>query len=165
MLATEQVIFTKQQGIQLYSQITGKYVPGEPSTDNGTDEVTGVQFLGDRNGVFGHKITGTLALDPVEPGKSGAQPYICSRTPALRRRTAGCLDHAISVRFELYMERGSVRPGERALLCRARLCPSRSGLRDMGHAGRHHQRGYREFLCCRERRLAVHGIEPRYHFK
>lgn len=72
--AGNQVVFTEQQGIQLYSQMTG-YVPGQPSTDQGTDEVSALNWW-EQNGVFGHKITASLVLDPSNPEEYRTALYL-----------------------------------------------------------------------------------------
>jgi hypothetical protein len=72
--AGNQAVFTEQQGIQLYSQMTG-FVPGEPATDQGTDEVSAFNFW-EQNGVFGHKIAGTLALNPSNPAEYRTALYL-----------------------------------------------------------------------------------------
>jgi hypothetical protein len=58
------VQFTDEQIQQLYSAIGG-YVPGNPATDQGCDEITAMNYWRD-TGVFGHKIAGWLAVDPVD---------------------------------------------------------------------------------------------------
>ena len=63
--AGNQAVFSEQQGIQLYSDWTG-YVPGNAATDQGTDEVTALN-LWQSAGALGHKIVGSLALDPSNP--------------------------------------------------------------------------------------------------
>jgi len=59
--AGSSVSFTTDQAIQTYSAITG-YVPGDPSTDNGTDPDTALTFW-QKNGLFGHNIAGYVNLD------------------------------------------------------------------------------------------------------
>ena len=55
------VSFTDDQAIQTYSAITG-YVPGDPSTDNGTDPDTALNYW-QQTPLFGHKIAGYVNLD------------------------------------------------------------------------------------------------------
>jgi len=53
--------FTTDQAIQIYSAITG-YVPGDPSTDNGTDPDAACTYW-KNNGIFGDKIAGYANVD------------------------------------------------------------------------------------------------------
>jgi hypothetical protein len=65
---TPPVIFTNDQIIALYSAIGG-YVPGNPSTDNGCDEQTALNYW-ENNGTDptgAHKIAGWLAVDSTDP--------------------------------------------------------------------------------------------------
>jgi len=61
------LMLTKEQIISLYSSIGG-YVPGDPSTDNGCDEQTALNWW-QQNGLYSgeHKITGWLAVDATNP--------------------------------------------------------------------------------------------------
>jgi hypothetical protein len=62
------LMFTNQQIISLYSEI-GQYVPGDPSTDNGCDEQTALNYWM-RTGApigSGHKIAGYLAVNANNP--------------------------------------------------------------------------------------------------
>jgi hypothetical protein len=54
------VTFTTDQAIQIYSAITG-YVPGDPSTDNGTAWTDALEFW-QTNGIFGHYILGWASI-------------------------------------------------------------------------------------------------------
>ena len=53
--------FTTDQALQTYSAITG-YVPGDPSTDNGTDPDTAATYW-QQTGLYGDKILGYVNLD------------------------------------------------------------------------------------------------------
>jgi hypothetical protein len=58
--------FSDQQIISLYSSIGG-YVPGDPSTDNGCDEVTALNHWAHRGAPLGeHKITGWLWVNGAD---------------------------------------------------------------------------------------------------
>lgn len=58
-------IFSDAQLISLYSAIGG-YVPGDPSTDNGCDEVTALNYWQNNGAPAGsHKIAGWLSVDPA----------------------------------------------------------------------------------------------------
>lgn len=64
--AKKQVTFTTKDALNEYSAITG-YIPGDPSTDQGTDIVTAAQYwqstgIADNNGVV-HKIASFLQVD------------------------------------------------------------------------------------------------------
>jgi hypothetical protein len=72
--AGQQTVFTEQQGIQLYSAMTG-YVPGQASTDQGTDEVSAFNYWAS-TGVYGHKISASLALDPSNPEEYRTALYL-----------------------------------------------------------------------------------------
>ena len=54
-------VFTTDQAIQVYSAITG-YVPGDPSTDNGTDPDAACEYW-KTTGIFGDKIAGYVNVD------------------------------------------------------------------------------------------------------
>jgi hypothetical protein len=68
--ALPQLIFTGDQVTSLYSAIGG-YVPGDPSTDNGCDEVTALNYWTQSGLLPGtatpHKITGYMAVNPTDP--------------------------------------------------------------------------------------------------
>lgn len=53
--------FTDEEAIGLYSAVTG-YIPGDPSTDNGTDPSDMLKYW-QTTGVYGHKIDGGASLD------------------------------------------------------------------------------------------------------
>jgi hypothetical protein len=58
------VPFTEEQVIAFYSATTG-YVPGDPATDQGGDEVTVLNYWKDNGLTPGqHKIAGYMAVDP-----------------------------------------------------------------------------------------------------
>jgi hypothetical protein len=60
-------IYTNKQIIKLYSAIGG-YVPGEPSTDNGCDEVTALNYWENQGAPVGqHRIAGWLAVNAADP--------------------------------------------------------------------------------------------------
>lgn len=60
-------IFSQQQIISLYSAIGG-YVPGNPSTDNGCDEVTALNHLRNKGAPIGHhKIAASIGVNPANP--------------------------------------------------------------------------------------------------
>ncbi len=60
-------IYTNQQIIKLYEEIGG-YVPGEPSTDQGCDEVTALNYWENKGAPVGaHKIAGWLAVNAADP--------------------------------------------------------------------------------------------------
>jgi hypothetical protein len=60
-------IYTDQQIIQLYSAIGG-YVPGEPSTDQGCDEPTALNYWENNGAPAGeHRIAGWLAVNAADP--------------------------------------------------------------------------------------------------
>lgn len=62
-----QLIFTKAQIIALYSAIGG-YVPGNPATDNGCDEITALNYWENNGAPIGqNKIAGTLVVDATNP--------------------------------------------------------------------------------------------------
>lgn len=54
--------YTQEQIIAAYSAIGG-YVPGDPSTDNGCDEVTALNYLVSNGFANGTKLSGWLVLD------------------------------------------------------------------------------------------------------
>jgi|SRR5579864_1523388 len=61
------IIFPDTNTVRLYSAIGG-YVPGDPSTDNGCDEVTALNY-GQQNGLLAdgsHKFSGWIALDGTD---------------------------------------------------------------------------------------------------
>lgn len=64
--AGDPAIYTDAEITSLYSAIGG-YVPGDPSTDNGCDELTALNYW-KTNGVpdagLAHKIAGYIAIDP-----------------------------------------------------------------------------------------------------
>ena len=65
--AGAEFIYTEAQIISLYSAIGG-YVPGDPATDNGCDEVTALNYWQDQGAPAGsHQIAGWLAIDPADP--------------------------------------------------------------------------------------------------
>lgn len=57
------IAFTDSQLTSMYSAIGG-YVPGDPSSDQGCDEVTALNYWTE-TGFCGHKIAGWLAVDPA----------------------------------------------------------------------------------------------------
>jgi hypothetical protein len=59
-----QAIFTDQQIQDLYSWITG-YVPGDPSTDNGTSIQAALHFVASK-GFLGHRIAGYLGVNATD---------------------------------------------------------------------------------------------------
>lgn len=59
------LVLTSAQIIALYSKIGG-YVPGDPSTDQGCDEQTALNWW-QQNGLPGHKITGWMAVNAADP--------------------------------------------------------------------------------------------------
>jgi hypothetical protein len=65
--AGDPFIYTNQQIITLYSAIGG-YVPGEPSTDKGCDEVTALNYWENKGAPLGqHRIAGWLAVNAADP--------------------------------------------------------------------------------------------------
>jgi hypothetical protein len=65
--AGDTFIYSKQQIIALYSAIGG-YVPGDPSTDNGCDEVTALNYWENKGAPVGqHRIAGWLAVNGADP--------------------------------------------------------------------------------------------------
>jgi hypothetical protein len=59
-------IYTNKQIIELYSAIGG-YVPGEPSTDNGCDEVTALNYWENQGAPAGQRrIAGWLAVNAAD---------------------------------------------------------------------------------------------------
>ncbi len=56
---------TTAEAIGLYSTLTG-YVPGDPSTDNGTDPTQMLNYMVS-NGLSGHKIAAWVTVDPTRP--------------------------------------------------------------------------------------------------
>ena len=56
------VIPTDSQVLQAYEAIGG-YIPGDPSTDNGCDMLTALNYWR-KSGIAGHKISGFMAVDP-----------------------------------------------------------------------------------------------------
>lgn len=64
---TPPFIYKNQQIVELYSAIGG-YVPGDPSTDNGCDEQTALNYWENKGAPAGsHRIAGFLAVDPTNP--------------------------------------------------------------------------------------------------
>ena len=62
-----QLILTPPQIVSLYSAIGG-YVPGDPSTDQGCDEVTALNYWQQNGAPIGsHKIAGWLQVDAQNP--------------------------------------------------------------------------------------------------
>jgi hypothetical protein len=62
-----EVILTMEQIIALYSAIGG-YVPGDPSTDNGCDEVTALNYWIQKGCPIGaNQIDGYIAVNPADP--------------------------------------------------------------------------------------------------
>jgi len=59
------VIPTQDEVIAAYSAIGG-YVPNDPSTDNGCDEQTALNYW-KNTGILGHKIVGWISVDPTNP--------------------------------------------------------------------------------------------------
>lgn len=59
------VVLTREDAVTFYSQSTG-YVVGDPSTDQGGDEITVLTSWRDV-GCGGHKISGWLSVDPTDP--------------------------------------------------------------------------------------------------
>lgn len=59
-------IATNDQIVSDYGKIGG-YVPGDPSTDNGCDEETALNWWRANGFANGTKLTGYLALDPTNP--------------------------------------------------------------------------------------------------
>ena len=59
------VIFSDADTIANYSAIGG-YVPGDPSSDQGCDEVTALNFW-QQHGIQSHYILGSLDVDPTNP--------------------------------------------------------------------------------------------------
>lgn len=59
------VLYTDQQVVALYSAIGG-YVPGNPNTDQGCDEVTALNYWTQHGAPAGsHQVAGWLAVDPT----------------------------------------------------------------------------------------------------
>jgi hypothetical protein len=74
--AGDEVLYTSDEIVAEYSAIGG-YVPGDPSTDNGCDEVTALNYwmtYGFPNG--SHKITGWMAVNPNNPDEYKAALYL-----------------------------------------------------------------------------------------
>jgi hypothetical protein len=61
--AGDPFIPTDQDVLTAYEQIGG-YVPGDPSTDNGSDMLTALNYWR-QTGIAGHKITAYMAIDPT----------------------------------------------------------------------------------------------------
>jgi hypothetical protein len=62
-------IYTSEQIIALYSAIGG-YVPGEPATDKGCDEVTALNYWENNGAPAGaHKIAGWLSVNAADPAE------------------------------------------------------------------------------------------------
>jgi hypothetical protein len=60
-------VYTNQQIITLYSAIGG-YIPGDPSTDRGCDEVTALNYWENNGAPVGqNKIAGWLAVNALDP--------------------------------------------------------------------------------------------------
>jgi hypothetical protein len=68
------VVFTDDQIIAAYSAIGG-YVPGDPSTDNGCDEVTALNYW-EQTGFEGHKIAGYLAVDATDKDECAVAAWL-----------------------------------------------------------------------------------------
>lgn len=65
--AGDPMIYSNDQIVQLYSAIGG-YVPGDPSTDNGCDELTALNYWQQTGAPAGsHKIAGYVSVDPSDP--------------------------------------------------------------------------------------------------
>lgn len=61
-----EVLFSSSDIIKMYSAIGG-YVPGNPSTDQGCDEQTALNYWTQHGGTDGSKLLGWLALDATNP--------------------------------------------------------------------------------------------------
>jgi hypothetical protein len=59
------LMLSSAQIVKLYSAIGG-YVPGDPSTDNGCDEQTALNYW-QTKGLPGHKIFGWMSVNPTDP--------------------------------------------------------------------------------------------------
>ena len=60
-------LYTEDQIVNLYSAIGG-YVPGQPATDQGCDEVTALNYWKQQGAPAGsHQIAGYIAVDPSNP--------------------------------------------------------------------------------------------------
>jgi hypothetical protein len=71
-----QQIFTDAQIVALYSAIGG-YVPGQPSTDQGCDEVTALNYWENNGAPAGSgRIAGWLAVDPSNPEEYRTALYL-----------------------------------------------------------------------------------------
>jgi hypothetical protein len=65
--AGDPFLYTADQITALYSAIGG-YVPGDPSTDNGCDEVTALNYWQSTGAPAGsHRITGYVSVNPADP--------------------------------------------------------------------------------------------------
>ncbi len=67
---TKPFLYTDEEIVALYSAIGG-YVPGDPSTDQGCDEQTALNYWENHGAPAGstHKIAGWLAVDATEPAE------------------------------------------------------------------------------------------------
>jgi len=66
---TKPVLYTNKQIITLYSAIGG-YVPGDPSTDQGCDEQTALNYWENNGAPAGsHKIAGWLSVNAADPSE------------------------------------------------------------------------------------------------
>lgn len=64
---TKPFIYTNTQIVDLYSAIGG-YVPGQPSTDNGCDEQTALNYWENNGAPAGsHRIAAWMAVNPADP--------------------------------------------------------------------------------------------------
>ena len=69
------VNFTADQVLQDYSAIGG-YVPGDPSTDNGCDESTAINYWIQTGFPDGVKLLGSLDVDPTNPTECMTALYL-----------------------------------------------------------------------------------------
>ena len=69
------VQFTSAQITAMYSAIGG-YIPGNPSTDNGCNETTALNYWQQHGFVGGHQIAGWLAIDPTNKAEVQAAMYL-----------------------------------------------------------------------------------------
>jgi hypothetical protein len=68
-------IFTDDQIISLYSAIGG-YVPGQPSTDNGCDEVTALNYWVRKGALPQNKIVSWMAVNPSDSQEYRTAMYL-----------------------------------------------------------------------------------------
>jgi hypothetical protein len=68
------VAFTDDQITAMYGAIGG-YVPGDPSTDNGCDEVTALNYW-EQTGFEGHKISGYLAVNAADKDECAVAAWL-----------------------------------------------------------------------------------------